>query len=67
LSSIVNKKIYFCTNILVENFMQSKTTYIEKILETSRTYLDETFPNKERLNEFLLKIDYFFDNFKVLE
>ncbi|MDR2684470.1 MAG: hypothetical protein LBB53_03695 [Prevotellaceae bacterium] len=38
--------------------MPNKTPYIEKMLEISRLYLEETFSNKELLLEFLQKIDF---------
>ncbi|HPO62206.1 MAG TPA: hypothetical protein PK762_03885 [Candidatus Kapabacteria bacterium] len=38
--------------------MIDKKPYIETIIEISRTYLEEAFPNKERLDEFLHKIDF---------
>ena len=37
--------------------MIEKSAYIDKIIEISRSYLKETFPNKERLNEFLQAIN----------
>jgi len=33
--------------------MIEKRAYIDKIIEISRPYLEETFPNEKRLNEFL--------------
>jgi DNA modification methylase len=38
--------------------MVEKKIYLEKIIEISRPYLEETFPQKERLSEFLHKIDF---------
>jgi len=35
-----------------------ETPYIDKITEISRSYLEETFPDKKRRAEFLQKIDY---------
>ena len=35
-----------------------KIPYIDKILEISRSYLEETFPEKVRREQFLQKIDY---------
>ena len=36
--------------------MSEKIAYIDKIIEISRTYLKETFPSKERLDEFLRSV-----------
>lgn len=38
--------------------MIDKKPYIETIIEISRTYLEEAFPNKERHDEFLQKVDF---------
>jgi DNA modification methylase len=38
--------------------MTEKFTYIDKIIEISRSYLKGTFPNKERLNEFLQAVTF---------
>jgi DNA modification methylase len=38
--------------------MLQKTPYIEKIVEISRSYLEETFPNNVRLAEFLQAVDF---------
>jgi len=35
-----------------------KIPYIEKMIEISRNYLEETFPDNERLTEFLHKINF---------
>ena len=37
--------------------MSETSAYIDKITEISHSYLKETFPNKERLNEFLQAIN----------
>ena len=41
--------------------MIEKKTYLEKIKEISLSYLEETFPNKQTLQEFLEKVDYLKD------
>ena len=33
--------------------MTEKSAYIDKIIEISHPYLEETFPSKKRFNEFL--------------
>ncbi len=38
--------------------MTDKKSYIETIIEISKPYLKETFPNKERLELFLQTVDY---------
>jgi DNA modification methylase len=37
--------------------MAEKSAYIDKIIEISRPYLKETFPNKDRLDEFLQAVN----------
>jgi len=41
--------------------MTDKKPYIESIIEISLSYLQEIFPNKQRLEEFLKKIDFLKD------
>jgi len=41
--------------------MLEKKTYIEKIIEISKPYLQETFPNKQRLEEIFEKVDFLKD------
>jgi len=38
--------------------MTNKKPYIETIIEISRSYLEETFSNKERLVEFLQTVNF---------
>ena len=38
--------------------MTNHKPYIETIIEISKSYLQETFPNKERLDEFIEKVNF---------
>ncbi|MDR0206826.1 MAG: site-specific DNA-methyltransferase [Bacteroidales bacterium] len=42
--------------------MLSKNKYVDKIIEVSQIYLEKTFSNKERLNEFLYAINFLKEN-----
>ena len=48
---------YFSIKTKKLKIMQ-KMPYIEKMLEVSRNYLEDTFPNNERFAEFLHKIEF---------
>ena len=45
--------------------MIEKSAYIERIIKISRPYLEETFPNKKRYNEFLQTVNVLKENKKV--
>ena len=47
--------------------MIDKNTYIETIVEISKPYLEETFPNKQRLEDFLGKVDFLKDKTNTKE
>ena len=47
--------------------MIDKKTYIETIVEISKPYLEETFPNKQRLEDFLGKVDFLKDKTNTKE
>ena len=42
--------------------MIEKSAYIERIIKISRPYLEETFPNKKRYNEFLQTVNVLKEN-----
>ncbi|MBF0112273.1 MAG: site-specific DNA-methyltransferase [Desulfamplus sp.] len=47
--------------------MIDKKTYIETIIQISKPYLHETFPNKQRLENFLEKVDFLKDKTNTKE